>query len=150
VSDLRASDEERDRAAAEIRAHFATGRLTDDELSDRLEAVYRARTQRELSDLRADLPALPATRAQTRAELAERRRALRGDLIQYTGGALVPFLVCTVIWALAGAQGAFWPAWVALVALIPLVRNGWRLYGPSPRLEAVEAELSRRRARRRR
>jgi hypothetical protein len=39
---------------------------------------------------------------------------------------------------------------VALFALIPLIRNGWRLYGPSPRLDAVEAELSRRRERRRR
>jgi hypothetical protein len=147
MSDLRASDEERERAAAEIRAHFAAGRLTDEELSQRLDAVYSARTQRELSDLRADLPALPATRAQTRAELAERRRALRGDLIQHTGGALVPFFICTVIWALAGADGYFWPAWVALAAVVPLIRNGWALYGPSPRLDAVEAELSRRRKR---
>jgi hypothetical protein len=147
VSDLRASDEERERAADEIRAHFAAGRLTDDELSERLEAVYQARTQGELSELRADLPALPATRAQTRAELAERRRRLRGDLIQHTGAALSPFLLCTVIWALAGAEGPFWPAWVALIALIPLVRNGWRLYGPSPRLDAVEAEINRRRSR---
>jgi hypothetical protein len=150
VSELRASDEERERAAAEIRAHFAAGRLTDDELSERLDAVYHARTQGELNELRSDLPALPPTRAQTRAELAERRRQLRGDLIQYTGGALVPFVICTVIWALAGAQGSFWPAWVALIALIPLIRNGWRLYGPSPRLDAVEAELARRRERRRR
>jgi hypothetical protein len=147
VSELRASDEERDRAAAEIRAHFAAGRLDDDELNERLEAVYGARTQGELSALRADLPALPATRTQTRAELAERRRQLRGDLIQYTGGALVPFLICTAIWALAGADGSFWPAWVALFALIPLIRNGWRLYGPSPRLDAVEEELNRRRSR---
>jgi hypothetical protein len=147
VSELRASDEERDRAAADIRAHFAAGRLSDDELSERLDAVYDARTQRELSELRADLPALPATRAETRAEIAERRRHLRGELIQRTGAALTPFLICTVIWALAGAEGPFWPAWVALFALIPLIRNGWRLYGPAPRLDAVEEELSRRRSR---
>jgi hypothetical protein len=150
VSELRASDEERERAAAEIRDHFAAGRLTDDELGERLDAVYHARTQRELSELRADLPALPATRAQARAELAERRRELRGELIQHTGGALAPFFICTVIWAFAGASGYFWPAWVALAALIPLVRNGWRLYGPAPQLDEVEAELARRRHRDRR
>jgi hypothetical protein len=147
VSELRASDEDRERAATEIREHFAAGRLTDDEMSERLDAVYGARTQRELGELRADLPALPATRAQAQAELAERRRQLRGELIQHTGAALAPFLICTVIWALAGAHGYFWPAWVALAALIPLIRNGWRLYGPAPRLDAVETELARRRSR---
>ena len=28
-----------------------------------------------------------------------------------------------------------------LVALIPLIRNGWRLYGPAPELDQVEREL---------
>ena len=37
----------------------------------------------------------------------------------------MPFLICTGIWVAAGASGAFWPIWVALFALIPLVRNGW-------------------------
>jgi hypothetical protein len=40
-----------------------------------------------------------------------------------------------------GASGQFWPIWVALVALIPLVRNGWRLYGPAPEFDRVEREL---------
>jgi hypothetical protein len=30
------------------------------------------------------------------------------------------------------------------VAAIPLVRNGWRLYGPAPELDRVEQELARR------
>jgi hypothetical protein len=141
VSELRASDEERERTASELRVHFAAGRLTDDELSERLDAAYAARTQRELDDLRADLPALPQTRDQARAALAERRRRLRGELIQETGGALVPFFICTVIWVLTGASGYFWPAWVALFALVALIRNGWRLYGPGADLDAIEAEL---------
>jgi uncharacterized membrane protein YccC len=148
VSDLRASDQDRERTAAEIRTHFAEGRLTEDELSERLDAVYRARTQGELQALRRDLPMLPATRAQARAELAERRRRLRGEVIQQTGTALVPFLICTVIWLFAGAQGSFWPAWVALVALIPLIKNGWRLYGPAPDLDELERELARNRRKR--
>ena len=72
-SELRVSDQERERVAREIREHFAAGRLTDEELDHRLAAVYAARTQSELADLRSDLPQLPATRAEQRAELAERR-----------------------------------------------------------------------------
>ena len=82
----------------------------------------------------------------------ERRKTprTRRELMQQTGGALVPFLVCTGLWFASGASGSFWPAWVALVALIPLVRNGWRLYGPSPELERVERELRRNSRHRRR
>jgi hypothetical protein len=141
--ELRASDEQRDRAAAEIRDHFAAGRLDDDELAERLDAVYRARTQGELRALRADLPALPPAPTQARAELAERRSRLQRQVLQQTGGGLGVFVLCTAIWAASGAQGSFWPIWVALVALIPLLRNGWRLYGPAPELDRVEADLAR-------
>jgi hypothetical protein len=72
--DLRVSDEDRDRTAREIRDHFAAGRLTDEELSERLNNVYRATTSEQLQALRSDLPMLPAT---ARAELAERRRELQ-------------------------------------------------------------------------
>jgi uncharacterized membrane protein len=46
--DLRASDQQRDRAAAEIREHYAAGRLSEDEFTERLDAVYRSRTLGEL------------------------------------------------------------------------------------------------------
>jgi hypothetical protein len=146
-SDVRVSDQDRERAAAEIREHFAAGRLTDEELSDRLSAVYRARTQEELAALRADLPKLPPSPAQQRAELAQRRATLQRHLLQQAGGSVGLFLLCTVIWLTSGAHGQFWPMWVALVAVIALVRNTWRLYGPAPELERVEAELARRRDR---
>ena len=149
MSDLRASDEERDQAAAEIRSHFAAGRLSEEEMSERLDAVYKARTQGELLTLRSDLPALAGTPDPARAELAERRRKLRGDLIQQTGAAFVPFLICTLVWAFSGADGSFWPIWVALFPLVVLIKNGWALYGPSPDLEALEKERERRRDKRR-
>lgn len=142
--ELRASDQDRERVVREIREHFAAGRLTDEELSERVHAVYEARTDSELQALRADLPQLPASRAEQRAELAERRRSLQRRLLQQSGGALVPFAICTAIWLVTGANGMFWPIWIALVALIPLVRNGWRLYGPAPELDRVEEELARR------
>jgi hypothetical protein len=147
--DLRASDAQRDRAAAELRDHFAAGRLTEDELSDRLDAAYRARTVGELGALRHDLPPLPVTRSQSRAELAERRAALRRHMLQEVGGALTPFFICVVIWAASGAEGSFWPIWVALPAFILLIRNGWRLYGPEPELDRLEKEAERERRERR-
>ena len=151
--ELRASDAQRDRTAAELREHFAAGRLTEDELGDRLDAAYRARTEGELQALRRDLPRLPATRSQSRAEIAERRAALRRHMLQEVGGALTPFLICVGIWAASGAEGSFWPIWVALPAFILLIRNGWRLYGPDPELDRLEEERDReerRRARERR
>jgi hypothetical protein len=143
-ADVRASDEDRERVAIEIREHFAAGRLDEDELGERVAAVYAARTTSELKGLRADLPPLPATGADQRAELVERRAELRRQLLQQSGAGLVPFAICTGIWAASGASGFFWPVWVALFTLIPLLRNGWRLYGPAPELDRVERELNRR------
>src|SRR5579875_1654567 len=107
-SRLRVSDDDRERGAKTIREHYAAGRLSDEELDERLQAVYAARTAGELAAAQADLPALPATVAQR------------------------------------GAHGQFWPGWVLLVVLVPLLRNGWRMYGPAPDLDTVEAELERR------
>jgi ABC-type siderophore export system fused ATPase/permease subunit len=143
-AELRVSDQDRERVVREIREHFAAGRLTDEELSERVQGVYEARTESELRALRADLPRLPATRAERRAELAQRRRDLQRRLAQQSGGVIFAFVICTVIWLATGAQGMFWPAWVALAVVITLVRNGWRLYGPAPELDRVEQELARR------
>ena len=139
--DFRLSDERRDQAAQELREHYAAGRLSEDELSERVQQVYSARTESELRALHGDLPKLPASPEQQRAELAQRRALLQRRLLQESGGAAVLFLICTVVWIASGAHGQFWPIWVGLVALIPLVRNGWRLYGPAPQLDQVEAEL---------
>jgi hypothetical protein len=147
---LRASDAERERAAAEIRGHYAVGRLDDGELAERLERVYGARTRGELQELRADLPALPPTRADQHSELSVRRSDLTRQLLQQTGAALAPFLIGTAIWLLAGANGDFWPVWLLLIAAIPLARNAWRLYGPAPDVDRVARDLAQRRGHRER
>jgi hypothetical protein len=139
--DLRVSDQQRERAVQDIREHFAAGRLTEDELSDRVQAAYAAQTQRELMAQLADLPKLPATPAQQKAEIAQRRRDLQRRLIQEAGGGAGAFVICTGIWAASGASGFFWPIFIALAVVIPLLRNGWRLYGPAPELDRVEREL---------
>jgi Domain of unknown function (DUF1707) len=144
MNDFRASDADRDRAAQDIREHFAAGRLTEDEMTERVEAVYAARTDGQLRRLLADLPQLPATLAQQKAELVARRRHLQRRLIQQTGGGLALVVLCVGIWVADGAQGQFWPIWVMIFVLLPLIRNAWRLYGPAPDFERVEAELARR------
>jgi hypothetical protein len=55
--DLRASHEDRDRAVEILRVAAGDGRLTADELDERLEAALTARTNSELAALTADLPA---------------------------------------------------------------------------------------------
>jgi hypothetical protein len=53
---LRIGDAERDAVAAELREHYAHGRLTLEEFNQRIDAVFAAKTQRDLSRLTSDLP----------------------------------------------------------------------------------------------
>jgi hypothetical protein len=57
--DLRIGDAERDAATAQLREHFAAGRLTFDELTERIDAALTAKTQRQIDRLMADLPRPP-------------------------------------------------------------------------------------------
>ena len=54
-----AASADRERAVGVLRAGFAEGRLTQDELTDRVAMAYAARTYRELWALTADLPSGP-------------------------------------------------------------------------------------------
>jgi hypothetical protein len=53
---MRISDAEREAAAAELREHFASGRLDQEELNDRLSAAFAARTRGDLNAIFTDLP----------------------------------------------------------------------------------------------
>ena len=59
---LRASDDDRERAAERLRHATAEGRLSVDELGQRLDAVYAARTVAELDGFLTDLPVSRALR----------------------------------------------------------------------------------------
>ena len=65
---IRASDADRDHVTARLREHFAAGRLTPDELDERITAALGAKTHGELRQLMADLPepAPPAPKAAQR------------------------------------------------------------------------------------
>lgn len=80
---IRASDAERDATMDQLRDAAADGRLSLEELADRLEAAGRAATRRELSALTADLPspAGPLARAPAgTVTVSSRTSAVFGDL----------------------------------------------------------------------
>jgi hypothetical protein len=141
---LRVSDADRERVADELREHFAAGRITPDELSERLEAVYAAKTSGQLADQRMDLPDLhpqPVTPgmppARTRREVARRR------IYQDAGRVVLINVLCVAIWFATGADGSFWPIWVMLVSAFRLAQDAWRLLGPAAELEAERRERRR-------
>jgi hypothetical protein len=109
--DLRASDADRERVAESLREHAATGRLDLDELADRTEAAFRARTLGELDVLLGDLPVSP--------EPARGADGFGAHLRVYL--AVISLLV--VVWALTGF-GHPWPVWPALGWGIGLAAHG--------------------------
>jgi hypothetical protein len=107
VSELLASDADRDRTAERLRAAAAEGRLTSEELEERLETAFSSRTEAELEPLVADLPA--ASVSTPPAARRERRRWDSDHVRAYLGVSLM----LVAIWALTGA-GYFWPIWPML------------------------------------
>jgi hypothetical protein len=70
---MRIGDTERERALASLGEHYAVGRLTKEELDERSDAVWTARTRHDLAVLFADLPT-PAPAARPPARRPVRRR----------------------------------------------------------------------------
>jgi hypothetical protein len=120
---LRAADADRERVAATIQAAGGEGRLTLDEVEDRLTAVYAARFTDELGELTADLPrSAPAWRGRpgwplTR-EALRRHPALRVHLAVVVAIAVL----LTIRWAVSGVA-FFWPAMPMFWLLISLVAH---------------------------
>ncbi|MER5646769.1 DUF1707 domain-containing protein [Streptosporangium sp. NPDC002524] len=66
--DLRIGDAERDVAMESLREHYVQGRLTREELDERLELTLSARTGGELARVSADLPGSDAARPEESEE----------------------------------------------------------------------------------
>jgi hypothetical protein len=99
---MRAADADRERALAELRRHGGEGRLSPEELEERVEAVLQARTHGELRELFSDLPSQPRFAARERRGSDSNAGHFRVYL------AVSALLIA--IWALTGA-GYFWPIW---------------------------------------
>jgi hypothetical protein len=100
--ELRASDSERERVVEALRAHAGEGRLSADELEQRIEAAYAAERRGDLAALLGDLPPRAEARAHSRPESPRRSPQFHKTV------AVAVLLVA--IWALGGA-GYFWPIW---------------------------------------
>jgi hypothetical protein len=124
MSELRASDADRERVADRLRAAAGEGRLTADELEERVERALSARTEAELEPLVSDLPAPAGRRPPPPA-----RRVWDSEHVR----AYVAVNVMLVaIWALTGA-GYFWPVWPILGWGIGVVADAGRLGRPCRR-----------------
>jgi hypothetical protein len=130
VPEIRASDAERERVATELREHAAEGRLDVDELDERLEQAYAARTRGDLERLTADLPAAPPPKAPS-PTVPERGWGLAERAGSYVG----VLVIVIIIWAVTGA-GYPWFIWPAIgwgLALVTTGKTGLPWGGPRRR-----------------
>lgn len=131
---IRASDDDRDRAASLLREHHAVGRLSVEEFNERLDQLYTAKTMGEIDELLADLPGidlyrlpdatLPRYRGpaagsggvipslQAQGSVARPGSRSSGVWRGAWGSWLCVSMLTFVIWLLAGA-GYPWFLWVA-------------------------------------
>ena len=96
-NDVRASDAERDSAAAQLREHFVQGRLTLDELKGRLDTALTAKTRTQLDAVLADLPS-HAQRPRVPQPVQPMQPAFPGRY-----AALAVLIIVMAVWLLAAA-----------------------------------------------
>ncbi|WP_225992910.1 DUF1707 SHOCT-like domain-containing protein [Actinomadura rudentiformis] len=123
--EMRASDADRDRVATALREHCAEGRITMDELHERLEATYAAKTLGDLQEVTSDLPEedlyalpVPASHRSTTNLPAKQNFgeiSLTGPAAMWASWASVSAICFTVWLIVALTTGAAYPwfLWVA-------------------------------------
>ena len=120
--DQRITDADREAAAGHLREHYAEGRLTLEEFHHRLDAVFEAATQSQLTALTRDLPRaappgpLPVTTADTGRERAGREHR-PGSWAR--PGVIPVILAALAAWLLVSDLQLFaWPGKLALFLMI--------------------------------
>lgn len=129
---LRIGDTEREAAAHELGEHFAMGRITAEEHSERLEQVWAARTSAELKPVFRDLP---RPRAEQPARPAAAAGSGSGSPALWPPMPRVPFLFKLLV-AIVVLSVAFHHLWFLLIALLVYVfvirrfthRRRWAAY----------------------
>jgi len=102
---IRASDADRDRAAALLREHHAEGRLTAEEFNDRLDKAMEAKTLGEIDALMEDLPSIDLYRLPD----AALRRVPPGSAVPRRVGDVTP------------SRSAAWAVWAGVSALVIVI-----------------------------
>jgi hypothetical protein len=143
---LRASDADRERFVETLRQHHADGRLTAEELEERTERAYAARTYGDLDALATDLPPLstPAPAAPLSGPgprtadlpprlrpLGPRQAAAKATLLRTIVWFAAVSLMLIAIWALSGRHN-FWPVWPIMGFIIAIIWQAFAVWGPRP------------------
>ena len=125
---LRLSDAEREQALGTLKAHYAEGRLSTDELEARVENVYRSDTRRQVVTHLRDLPSRGARGLIVGYVQRLQRAVFRMHLLAFVtiNASLV------AIWALSG-EGTFWPALLLVPTAVLLVWHNRHLARAHPR-----------------
>jgi hypothetical protein len=134
---IRASDADRDHAAARLAEHYVAGRLSEAERQQRVAAALAAKTLGDLAELMTDLPELgrlpngsldrpgparPPSARPARAGLADRPRA---PLSEDAAAMACLSLIVVAYLATGLATGIWWIPWALLaVPAFRLMRRG--------------------------
>jgi Domain of unknown function (DUF1707) len=127
--DLRASDVERDAAAAELSEHYQAGRLDQGEFDDRLTLAFQARTRGDLIHLLADLPLEPAAPALPEPEPVPAHPAVPAGY--WLLPLVVPLMLVAVVAVGAASsrgghgEGALFLLWWLIPVMIFRSRRHW-------------------------
>jgi len=134
-SQLRVGDAERRQAADALQRHYVDGRLTAEELAERVRQATAARTRAELDAVLRDLPPLSAPNTTEAPPLPQATAAARGrgavpsDLRLHLTLYALTMLLLVTIWLVTTPGRYFWPIWAMLgwgfaVAVHALTRRG--------------------------
>jgi hypothetical protein len=157
------TDADRDAVAVQLREHYAVGRLSLDEFQDRLDAVYRAQTARELGRVTDGLPhqgvvvppagpwgGYPLNVKEMRAAMVRAgRRILLAFGVVTAGGLLVLTLLITALVVHGGLLGVVVGALLAILAvgvaavgvLVWLAQRLWRRHAWIEAVPLVAGQL---------
>ena len=110
----RVTDQDRQRAAADVQAAVGDGLLTLDEADTRLAQVWRARTSGELVAVRDELPKQWLKERRRHEAALQAATLARRSLPGHVRSWLMLMALLVGIWALTTPGGYFWPVWPAL------------------------------------
>jgi hypothetical protein len=142
--DLRIGDSDREAAATFLREHYAQGRLTLEEFNERLNAIFAATTQGQLSAITRDLPYVGVAAAsppRAQADARQERSRQRHQSAPPRGLRMLPVIIAVMaVWLVLfdlHLRFFFWPGRLAIFLAVfaaarGLMRWVWR-QGGGPR-----------------